>query len=206
MQRIAGEGLRKWLQHFTGHVFKAILAGTVATILLDSSSLVIVIIIALVSAEILPLKNALGMTLGANIGTTVGSQIMALNVNEWAAVPLLMGLALFLLSKRYYMKYSGYSLLGLGLLFYGMMAMDEAVYPLRHHEPFLNWLESLNNPFIGVGVGGLLTFIIQSSSATVAIAITMVSAKLLTFKSAVAVMMGAEIGTCTDTLIASIGC
>lgn len=205
LQTIAGEKMEEWLKRFTTNVVVSVIAGTIVTAVLDSSSLVIVIVVALVSANVLPLRNAMGVALGANIGTTIGSQIIALHVDEYAAIPLLAGVGMYMLAKSDKMKFSGMAIMGLGLLFYGMAGMDDAVRPLRDHEPFLNWLEGLKNPWLGIAIGGLLTLIIQTSSGTVAIAITMVNEGLLPFAASIAVMLGAEIGTTSDTLIATIG-
>lgn len=205
MKAVAGDRLKYWLERFTSRVPLALLMGFLATALMGSSSLVIVIVIALVSAHTLALRNALGMVLGANIGTTVSSQLFALDVNEWAALPILFGILLYLGSRDYYKRQMGYALIGLGLLFLGMMQMDESVYPLRESPDVIAWLKGLENRWLGIGTGALLTVLIQSSSATVGISISLLEQNLLPFTASVAVMLGAEIGTCADTLIASVG-
>jgi phosphate:Na+ symporter len=144
--------------------------------------------------------------LGANIGTTIGAQIIAFKIAEY--VPLLMfaGLLLLFVPKSQTRKRLGLVLLGFGLIFYGLEAIDDAMRPLRTYEPFLRSMRTLGeNPWLGAAIGCVVTLVIQSSSATVAIVITLAGSGLITLPAGVAIMLGAEIGTCSDTLVATIG-
>ena len=200
------ENMRSVMSRFTTNRYAGLATGIVATTLLESSSVTIIMVIAMVSGGVLTFLQALGVVLGANIGTTVGAQIIAFRISEY--VPLLMfaGLLMLFISKSETRKRLGVVLLGFGLIFYGLDAIDAAMKPLRTHEPFLAMMRTLGeNAWLGAAVGCLITLIIQSSSATVAIVITLAGSGLISLPAGVAIMLGAEIGTCSDTLVATIG-
>ncbi|MET0386388.1 MAG: Na/Pi symporter [Polyangiales bacterium] len=200
------ERMRRVMSRFTSNRFAGVATGAVATALLESSSVTIIMTIAMVSGGILTLAQALGVVLGANIGTTVGAQLIAFDLAEYVPLLMLAGLLLLALGKSDTRKRLGMILLGFGLLYYGLEAIDQAMKPLRSHGPFLGWMRSLgDNAVMGALVGCVFTLIIQSSSATVAIVITLAGSGLVTLPAGVAIMLGAEIGTCSDTLIATIG-
>lgn len=200
------ERMREVMAKFTTNRFAGVLSGTVATTLLESSSVVIIMVIAMVSGGVLTYTQSLGVVLGANIGTTVGAQIIAFQVSEYIPLLMLSGLLLRLVSKSETRKRLGIVLLGFGLIFYGLDAIDEAMKPLRNFEPFLHAMQKLgDNPWLGALIGCVVTLIIQSSSATVAIIITLAGSGLITLPAGVAMMLGAEVGTCSDTLVATIG-
>jgi phosphate:Na+ symporter len=159
-----------------------------------------------VSAGVLTFVQSLGVVLGSNIGTAVGAQIISLDIKLY--VPLLMfaGLLLLFLGKTERQKTIGIIILGFGLMFYGLEAIDEAMKPFRTYKPFITWMETLgSNPFLGAVVGAIFTVIIQSSSATVAIVITLASSGIIALPAGIAIMLGAEVGTCADTLLSTIG-
>lgn len=206
LRKIAGEKMKRILERFTKHIFIAVLSGIFVTIILDSSSITIIMVIALVNSKLVSLQRAIGVIMGANIGTTVSSQIIAFQIEEYSAVLLVVGFLVYFLSKkRKAIKYTGLTLFGFGLIFFGLLLMGNAVEPLKDSPMFINWIRTLENPWKGVLVGAGLTAIIQSSSATMGIVITLASQKMISLAVGVAVMLGAEIGTCADTLIASIG-
>jgi phosphate:Na+ symporter len=119
---------------------------------------------------------------------------------------MFVGMLVFFLGKTARIKSLGIILLGFGLMFYGLEAIDSAMEPFREYEPFLNWMERLgSNPFLGALVGAIFTVIIQSSSATVAIVVTLAGSGLIALPAGIAIMLGAEVGTCADTLVATIG-
>jgi len=160
----------------------------------------------MVSASILTFVQSLGVVLGSNIGTAVGAQIISLNIELYIPILMFSGLLVLFLGRTARQKSIGIVLLGFGLMFYGLGAIDTAMKPFREYEPFLNWMESLGrNPFMGALVGAVFTVIIQSSSATVAIIVTLAGSGLIPLESGIAIMLGAEVGTCADTLIATIG-
>ena len=200
------ERMRRVLSRFTTNRVAGVATGTVATTLLESSSVTIIMVIAMVSGGVLTFTQSLGVVLGANIGTTIGAQIIAFDVQQYTPLLMLAGLLLLFLGRSQPRRQLGVILLGFGLIFYGLEAIDDAMKPLRTHEPFLKWIEALGTtPIYGVLVGCAVTLVIQSSSATVAIVIKLAASGLIGLPAGVAIMLGAEIGTCADTLLATIG-
>jgi phosphate:Na+ symporter len=186
-------------------VLKGIFSGIIVTILLDSSSVVIIMTIALVNARALTFKQAMGVVMGANIGTTFSSQIFALSISEYAAIPIAVGFVLMFFSKKPFLINLGKVIFSFGLLFFGLFTMEEAVEPLKESQYFVSWLASLENTWKGMLTGALVTVVVQSSSATLGMVISLASQQLITLTAAIAVLLGAELGTCADTLLASIG-
>jgi phosphate:Na+ symporter len=205
LKEISGEKMKKVLSRFTQNLFTGILTGAVATMLLDSSSAVIIMTIALVNAHAMSFRQAMGIVMGANIGTTLSSQIFALNVSEYCAVPLAVGFLLMVTHKSKTYRSIGTVLFSFGLIFFGLYTMEEAVTPLRKSDYFVSWMHSLDNTWKGLSTGAFVTLVIQSSSATVGMVIGLAAKGLITIKGAIAVMLGAELGTCSDTLLATIG-
>lgn len=205
MRAVAGSRMRRLLERATKNRYAGVLTGTVATTALDSSSVTIIMVIALVDAGLLSFVQSLGVILGANIGTTVSSQIIALDVARYAPLALACGLLLGAVGRTATWRHAGTALFGMGLVFFGLAQMGAAVEPLRESGRFVDLMARLESPLLGVAVGALTTLVIQSSSATLGIAITLASQGLLTLPAGVAVMLGAEIGTCADTLIATFG-
>jgi phosphate:Na+ symporter len=205
MRAVAGERMRLLLARATRNRVAGVATGTVATAILDSSSVTIVMVIALVDAGLMPAANALGVTLGANIGTTVSSQLLALDVERWSPLLLAAGLLLHVAGRGERWRQAGLALFGLGLVLFGLHQMGAAVEPLRESGGFADWMARLERPLVGVAAGALTTVVVQSSSATLGIVIALASQGLLGLEGAVAVMLGAEIGTCADTLVATAG-
>lgn len=205
MRAVAGSRMRRLLERATTNRLAGVLTGTVATAALDSSSVTIIMVIALVDAGLLTFVQSLGVILGANIGTTVSSQIIALDVERYAPLALAGGLLLGALGRTATWRHVGTAVFGMGLVFFGLAQMGAAVEPLRESGRFVALMTRLESPLLGVAVGALTTLVIQSSSATLGIAITLASQGLLTLPAGVAVMLGAEIGTCADTLVAMLG-
>lgn len=205
LRHVAGERVKGVLDRFTKSVPMAILTGTVVTTLLDSSSVVIILTIALVSAGALPFRNSLGVVLGANIGTTISSQLFAFDLGQYAVVAMLPGLLLLSLSKKRQGRTAGRALFCFGLLFFSLFLIGEAAAPLKEYPGVEAWLLKLENPVRGAGAGALMTLVIQSSSATLGMVIKLAAKGLLTLPAGVAVMLGAELGTCSDTLLATAG-
>ncbi|MBW3128662.1 Na/Pi cotransporter family protein [Hymenobacter profundi] len=205
LRHVAGERVKHYLDRFTKTVPMAILTGTVVTTLLDSSSVVIILAIALVSAGALPFRNSLGVVLGANIGTTISSQLFAFDLGQYAAVVMLPGLLLLSLSKKRQGRTIGRALFCFGLLFFSLFLIGEAAAPLKEYDGVQAWLLKLEHPVRGAGAGALVTLVIQSSSATLGMVIKLAGKGLLSLPAGIAVMLGAELGTCSDTLLATIG-
>ncbi len=203
-QAVVGEKLEQWLRYFTRNLFWGILTGTIVTAILGSSSAVIIITIVLVNANVFSFRQAIGIVLGANVGTTISSQIVALDLGKISPIFIALGLILSIAIRNDWWKNLGKVILYFGFLFFGLLTMEQAVEPLKKSEWFVNFLSNLDNLLVGTLAGMTTTLIIQSSSATVGIAIVLVKKGMLSLKAGISVMMGAELGTVSDTLLATI--
>lgn len=204
LQAAMGEGATQWMQRFTSNVFSSLLVGIIATTLLDSSSAVIIITIVLVNSKILTFRQAMGIVLGANIGTTVSSQIIAMDIGKYSPIFLLTGFVLLLVAKSDRLSNIAKVILYFGVLFFGLYTMENAVEPLKNEAFFSEWIKKTEHPILGAIIGAVVTLVIQSSSATVGMAIILAKKGLLSLTGGIAVMLGAELGTCSDTLLATI--
>jgi phosphate:Na+ symporter len=204
LKELLGDKAKKWLGFFTKNVFTAILTGVVITTILDSSSAVIIMTIVLVNAGALTFRQSMGIVMGANIGTTFSSQLIALDIGQYSPIPIFLGLLFSLFSKSEKISKTGKVVLYFGILFFGLYTMERAVEPLKDNPAFLTWMEKLDNPLRGTAIGALVTLVIQSSSATVGMVITLAKKGLINLGGSIAVMIGAELGTCSDTLLATI--
>ena len=204
LRALVGDRAKKWLGYCTKNVITAIFTGIFVTVLLDSSSAVIIMTIILVNASAISFRQSLGVVMGANIGTTFSSQLIALDIGKWSPIPIVLGLILSFIVRDPRLSKPGKVLLFFGIMFFGLYTMERAVEPLREHPEFLNWMTRLEDPVKGAGIGALVTLIIQSSSATVGMVITLAKKALITLPAGIAVMLGAELGTCSDTLLATI--
>ncbi len=199
----ADDKMKDFIAKFTRNIFTAIITGIVVTVLLKSSSAAIIITIILVGAGVVTFRQSLGIVLGANIGTTVSSQIMALDVAEYAAIPLALGFVVLMIAKQIALLRIGTIVFYFGMIFFGLLTMENAVEPLKAHQSFKDLIAGFENPIQGALAGAGIAAVIQSSSATVALAITLAKQSLITLPAAIAVMIGAELGTCADTLLAT---
>ena len=199
-----GDNASKSIQKFTSNTFSSLIVGIVATTLLDSSSAVIIITIVLVNSNLLTFKQAMGIVLGANIGTTVSSQIIAMDFGKYSPIFLLIGFILLFIAKTEKISNIGKSILYFGVLFFGLYTMENAVEPLKDEAFFAEWMKKTENPVLGAIIGAVVTLVIQSSSATVGMAIILSKKGILSLTGGIAIMLGAELGTCSDTLLATI--
>lgn len=204
IQKVLGDRARLWLGKFTRNTFTAVLTGTIVTAVLDSSSAVIILTIVLVNGGLLTFRQSMGIVLGANIGTTVSSQLIAMDIGKYSPVLLFIGFALILISKSDRIKDPGKIILYFGVLFFGLFTMEKAVEPLQNSPSFYSWMRLIESPISGALSGAAITLVIQSSSATVGMAIVLAKKGLLGLSGGIAVMLGAELGTCSDTLLATI--
>jgi len=204
MKELLGDRAKEILGKCTNNLFTAILTGTLVTLILDSSSAVIIIAIVLVNAKALTFRQAIGIVLGANIGTTFSSQLIALDIGKFSPIPIFFGLLLIFFSKSSTVTTTGKVIIYFGILFFGLYTMERAVEPLKDNTLFMDWMVKLESPVTGAGTGAFVTLIIQSSSATVGMVITLAKKGLLSLPAAIAVMIGAELGTCADTLLATV--
>ena len=204
IQSIIGDKANSWIQRFTSNTFSGILVGIIVTTLLDSSSAVVIITIVLVNSKILTFRQAMGIVLGANVGTTISSQIIAMDISKYSPVFLLIGFVLLFISKSERINNIGKVILYFGVLFFGLLTMENSVEPLKDEKFFAEWMKKTENPIMGALIGAVVTLVIQSSSATVGMAIILAKKGFLSLIGGVAVMLGAELGTCSDTLLATI--
>jgi phosphate:Na+ symporter len=193
------------IEKYTSNIFFSILLGIIVTILLDSSSAVIIIAIIFINAGSLNFKQAMGIIMGANVGTTFSSQLIAFQINKYGVIALAIGFFIWLFYKSSKLKTIGKVIMYFGLLFFGLYILETSLMPFKNSEQLFKWVSSINNPVKGSAIGGLVTLIIQSSSATVGILIIMAKQELINLSIAVSIMLGAELGTCSDTLVALVG-
>lgn len=205
LEAAAGDRVKALVGRLTTNRFAAVATGVVATAVLDSSSAVAIIAVGLVHARAMTFPQALGVVMGANIGTTVSSQIYALDAVKYGPILLLPGLLLHWLGRSETQRHAGGAVMGLGLVFFALTHLEHAAAPLHDYGPFRDLMRRMENPLLGVAVGAAITAVIQSSSAMVGILIALVGQGAVTLDAAVAMMLGAEIGTCVDVLVASAG-
>jgi len=205
LKNAAGHKLKTFLEQMTSNRFSSLAAGTVITAIIQSSSAVTVIAVGLVSAGLLTFPKTLGLILGANVGTTITAQIIALKVTKYSLFIITMGFLISISTKKNIIVQTSKAILGLGLIFLGMQIMSEGSYPLRNYEPFLNMMKNINNPLFGIIIGAVFTAIVQSSSATTGIVIIMAADGFINLEASVTIVIGANIGTCITALISAIG-
>jgi phosphate:Na+ symporter len=204
LRAAAGDRLRFLLEKLTRTRWHAALTGALSTALLQSSSLTSVMVVGFVSAGLVGLPQAIGFMLGAKVGTTLTAQLVAFRIGDLGLLAVAIGFALGWLGRSETWRRSGEILLGLGLLFFGMKLMGDATAPLRSHEPFVGWMRELDQPLLGVLVGAMVTAVIQSSSATTGLVIVFAGQGLIGLESAIALTLGANVGTCATTALASL--
>jgi len=204
LKGMAGNRLKKIFSRMTSNRFKGALSGAFVTSIIQSSSITTVLIVGFISAGLINLKQAISVIMGAHIGTTFTVQIIAFKVTELAFVMIIVGFGLKLLVKQDKIKNFGLMLLGLGLIFLGMNLMNDATYPLRSYQPFLDLMRSMENPFLGILAATIFTAIIQTSAATIGIVITLASQGFISLEAGIALTFGANIGTCITAILASI--
>lgn len=206
LQKAAGDKLREILDRFTTNPFMGVLVGIIVTILIQSSSGTTVIVVGLVSAGFMTLRQAIGVIMGANIGTTVTAFIIGLDVGAYSLPIMAAGAFLIFFFKKNQIQNIGQVIFGFGGLFFGMDTMSGAMKPLRELPAFIDMTINLSEfPILGVAVGTLVTFIVQSSSGTVAILQGLYSEGLVTLDAALPVLFGDNIGTTVTAILAALG-
>ncbi|MBU4284543.1 MAG: Na/Pi cotransporter family protein [Nanoarchaeota archaeon] len=206
LQKAAGRKLKVILEKLTDRPIKGILGGALITAIIQSSSITTVTLVGLINAGLMSLEQSAGVIIGSNIGTTITAQLVAFKVGKYALPIIAIGTALLFIGKKKKTHYIGQVFLGFGLLFLGMNFMADGARPLQDSVFFLNMITSFSEiPVLGVLAGALFTGIIQSSSATSGLVIAMGMENIISLKAAIAIIIGANIGTCATVLIASIG-
>jgi phosphate:Na+ symporter len=205
LKAVAGERMKSILARLTTNRVTGALTGAFVTAVIQSSSVTTVLVVGFVTAGLMSVSQSVGIIMGANIGTTITAQIIAFKVTKYALLIVAAGFAMLFLGKRERTRHHGAGIMGLGLVFFGMGVMGEAMAPLRSYQPFLDAMIRMENPAVGILVAALFTGLIQSSSATTGIVIVMASQGLITLTAGIALILGANIGTCVTALLASIG-
>ncbi|WP_041059345.1 Na/Pi cotransporter family protein [Jeotgalibacillus campisalis] len=206
LQKSAGDRLREILDRFTTNPFMGVLAGIFVTILLQTSTGTTVITIGLVSAGFMTLRQAIGVIMGANIGTTVTAFIIGIDIGEYALPIAALGALLLFFIKNNKVNNFGQIIFGFGLLFYGLELMSGGMKPLRELQAFIDLTQSMSEiPVLGVIVGTVFTMIVQSSSATIGVLQGLYSEDLISLNAAIPVLFGDNIGTTITAVLAAIG-
>lgn len=204
LQKAAGARLRSILEAMTKNKIVAVLFGALFTAIIQSSGATTVMVVSFVNAGIMTLAQSVGIIFGANIGTTITSQLVAFNLTGVAPFILFVGAVLIMFGKKPMVKKIGEVILGFGALFMGISMMKDAMTDLRHYQVVLNVLSSMDNPLLGILFGTLITVIVQSSSVTVSILLLMASQGLIDLSVCFYVILGCNIGSCTPAVLASL--
>ncbi len=194
MKKAAGSAMRDLIARLTTNRFMAVVTG-----LLNSSTVTTLLVVGFISGGMMTLAQSVGVIMGANIGSTVTAQLLAFNLSEYSLGAVAIGFFMRFAAKRDRIRYYGMMIMGFGLLFYGMGLMGSSMHPLRTYPPFLELLQGLKDPFAGILAGTVFTVVVQSSAATVGIAIAMATEGLLGLPAGIALALGANIGTAVTT-------
>lgn len=205
LEAAAGNRMKGILEKLTSNPILGVIVGAGITAVIQSSSATTVMVVGFVNSGMLSLQQAVWIIMGANIGTTITGQLIALDVGAIAPLLAFAGVAVVTFSKKQTVQHYGQIVAGLGILFLGMEMMSSAMSPLRDSETFISLMTQFGNPVIGILVGAVFTAIIQSSSASVGILQTLAIGGLIDLPNAVFVLFGQNIGTCITAVLASIG-
>eukprot|EP01103_Thecamoeba_quadrilineata_P004960 TRINITY_DN14821_c0_g1_i1.p1 TRINITY_DN14821_c0_g1~~TRINITY_DN14821_c0_g1_i1.p1 ORF type:complete len:371 (+),score=50.20 TRINITY_DN14821_c0_g1_i1:47-1159(+) len=227
LKTLAGDKLKDLITTFSLTHFRGFISGIIVSGILQSSTVVTVMLVSFVSTGVMTFSQSLGILLGTGIGSTFISQIVALRLTKYCLLILTIGYLLqFFVSQLQFKSYRiqsyvprmipmlptqkrvhqlGQFLFGMGLLFFGMEIMSDSVLPLRSHPPFVNLLTSIRTPLLGLLVSIFFTLLIQSSSATISVVIALASQNLIDIDESIIFVLGANIGTCGTALLAALG-
>lgn len=206
LEKSAGDRLKDLLELLTRNRFLGVLMGAIVTAIIQSSSATTVMVVGLVNAGIMDLSQAIGVIMGANIGTTMTAQLIAFKLTDIALPAIGLGAAIIIFGRNKTQRYIGQVILGFGLLFFGMQTMEGALKPLAKMPEFVNFMASFSKtPILGVIAGFLTTGLVQSSSATIGILQALASQGIVNLSIALPILFGDNIGTCVTALLSSIG-
>lgn len=205
LEAAAGNKMKQILEKLTANRFLGVLVGAGITAVIQSSSATTVMVVGFVNSGMMTLKQAVWIIMGANIGTTITGQLIALDVGELAPLFAFAGVALIVFIKKQKVHHYGLIVAGLGILFIGMEMMSGAMMPLRESEAFVSLMTKFSNPVLGILAGAVFTAVIQSSSASVGILQALAGSGLIGLSNAVYVLFGQNIGTCITAILAAIG-
>ncbi|MBR4069368.1 MAG: Na/Pi cotransporter family protein [Clostridia bacterium] len=204
LEQAAGNRMKKLLEALTKNRFLGMLTGLLVTAVIQSSSATTVMVVGFVNAGLLQLSQAIGVIMGANIGTTVTSLMLSIDL-DFSMIFCAIGAVCLLLGNRAGLQNLGQIMLGLGMLFVGMDTMSAAMAPLRDWEGFRQMMAAASNPIVGVLVGAVVTAVVQSSSASVGILQAVAATGAISLQGCMYILFGQNIGTCITALMASVG-
>ncbi len=205
LKAVAGERMKSILAKLTSNRAMGAITGAFVTAVIQSSSVTTVLVVGFISAGLMSLSQSVGVIMGANVGTTITAQIVAFKVTKAALLMVGVGFSMLFMAKNERIKQYGTMLMGLGLVFFGMSVMSDAMAPLRSYQPFLDLMVRMENPLVGIAIAAAFTGLIQSSSATTGIVIVMASQGFISLPAGIALAFGANIGTCITAMLAAIG-
>ncbi|MEN8154486.1 MAG: Na/Pi cotransporter family protein [Acidobacteriota bacterium] len=205
LKKSAGNRMRSILSKVTQNRSLGLIVGAFVTMVIQSSSATTVMLVSFVQAGLMSFTQSLGVILGADIGTTITAQLVAFKLTDYALLMIAIGFSMTMFSKNETFKHIGESIMGFGILFFGMKIMSDAMYPLRSLSTLIDVLKELENPILGILIGAIFTSLIQSSSAFTGIVIVLAQQNLITLSAGIPLIFGANIGTCITAGLASIG-
>ena len=205
LEAAAGKKMQKILERLTSNRFIGVLVGAGITALIQSSSATTVMVVGFVNSGMMTLRQAVWIIMGANIGTTITGQLVALDIGALAPLIAFVGVAIAMFVKKKQVQYWAHIIAGLGILFIGMNLMSDSMMPLRDSPTFVSMVANFSNPLIGILVGAGFTALIQSSSASVGILQALANSGIVALPTAVYVLFGQNIGTCITAVLAAIG-
>lgn len=204
LEEAAGDRMKGILEKLTSNRFIGILVGAAITAVIQSSSATTVMVVGFVNSGLMTLRQAVWIIMGANIGTTITGQLVALNVDQLAPIMAICGVIMITFINIKKVNSFGEVIAGFGILFIGMSMMSDAMYPLRDSPAFIHLITTISNPFVAVLIGAGFTAIIQSSSASVGILQTLAKSGLIPLSSSIYIIFGQNIGTCITAILASL--
>jgi phosphate:Na+ symporter len=205
LKKVAGDSMKQILARLTNNRLMGLITGAFVTAIIQSSSVTTVMLVGFVTAGLMSLAQAIGVILGADIGTTITAQIVAFKVTKYALLLVAGGFALIFAGKGQRVKQYGHLIMGLGMIFFGMGIMSDGMHPLRSYPPFISLMQDVSNPVVGILVATLFTSLVQSSSATMGVVIALALQGLISLEAGIALALGANIGTCATAGLAAIG-
>ena len=203
IEKVAGARLRRILEIFTTNRFMGMIVGIIFTGIIQSSSACTVMVVSFVNSGLMNLYQAAGVILGANIGTTITSQLVSFNLSKIAPLILLVGVVVMMFTKKEKVRKVAEVVVGFGILFVGLSTMSQAMVNMKNEPQVVNLLMSLKNPFLATLMGFALTAIIQSSSVTVSIVLLLANQDLLPLPITLYIILGCNIGACATAMLAS---
>ena len=205
LETAAGNKMKQILEKLTSNRIKGVLVGAIITAVIQSSSATTVMVVGFVNTGLMTLNQAVWVIMGANIGTTITGQMIALDIGAIAPLIAFLGVACIMFVKNEKVRHISSIFAGLGVLFIGMDMMGDAMAPLQDSATFINFMTTFKNPLMGIAIGAIFTALIQSSSASVGILQALASTGMIPLSSAVYILFGQNIGTCITAVLAAIG-